>query len=157
MKKLAVVLLSALALTTLFACGGSGSTSSSVENKNYGKGKEMSLAFETNPSTGYDWQYEFKDGDAELVFEREDIKQKDEAGTVGGPMIRTYFFRANKAGNTTLVFTYKRPWEGGETEYDVVYDLSVDENLVITCKDKKKGEIKTDKELDFFPNPVFTE
>ena len=54
MKKLAVVLLSALALTTLFACGGSGSTSSSVENKNYGKGKEMSLAFETNPSTGYD-------------------------------------------------------------------------------------------------------
>ena len=155
MKKLTIVLLSALALTTLFACGGSGNTGKGTESNKFGKGKEMSLAFETNPSTGYELQYEFKDGDAELVLEREDIKQKDDTGAVGGPSTRTFFFRANKAGNTSLVFTYKRPWEGGETEYDVVYELSIDDNLIITCKDKRKGVVETDKDIDYFPNPVF--
>lgn len=155
MKKVVVLFLSVLSLTLLASCGGNGTTGGS--GAKFGSGKEMSLAFETNPTTGYNWEYEFKDGDAELVFEREDIKTKEEGGAIGGPMIRTYFFRANKAGNKTLVFTYKRPWEGGETAYDVIYELSVDDNLVITCNDKKKGEVKSDKELDFFPSPIFTE
>ena len=157
MKKLAIVLVSALALISLVACGGSGSASTGGGNAKLGKGKEMALTFDTNPTTGYDWLYELKDGDAELVLERQDEKPNNNGDIVGGGFKRTYFFRASKAGKKTLTFTYKRPWEGGETEYDVVYDLSVDENLVISCNDKKKGQIKSDKELDFFPNPVFTE
>ena len=161
MKKLGILLLSVVAIILLISCGAKKSdsesslVSESVSNVNYGSGKEISFTFEANSTTGFDWQYEFKDGDAELVFEREDIKPNENGDIVGGNMQRTYFFRANKSGKTKLVFTYKRPWEGGEVEYDVVYDLSVDDNLIISCYDKKKGVVETDKELDFFPNPVF--
>lgn len=157
MKKLAILFLTVLTITSLSACGGAGSTRTSEKNKQLGKGKEMSLTFDTNPTTGYDWQYELKDGEAELILDRQDEKKGNSSDVAGAGFKRTYFFRASKAGKVTLSFIYKRPWEGGEEAYDVLYDLTVDENLVITCENKKKGRINSDKELNFFPNPVFSE
>ena len=75
---------------------------------------------------------------------------------VGASSKRVYYFRATKEGKKTLTFTYGRPWEGGEKAYDVVYELSVDKDLNITCTNKKKGVIESKEELSFFPDPVFT-
>lgn len=149
MKKVLLVLVSLVACMSLFACGNSGT------NK-YGKGKLLSLTFTTNPTTGYDWQYAFSDGDAEIALDREDYQLNQELNLVGGENKRVYYFRASKAGNKKLTFTYMRPWEGGEKAYDVVYDLVVDNDLNITCTSKKKGVIDSKEELSFFPDPVFT-
>ena len=132
--------------------------SCATSNTEYGKGKEMSLNFESNPSTGYDWVYEFLEGDkyAQIVLSRQD-NDFPENGVTGSGGHRIYGFRALTPGNQTLIFTYRRPWEGGEIAYDVVYDLKVDNDLNITCTAKKKGKIKSDKELSFFPDPVFAE
>ena len=123
----------------------------------YGKGSEMSLDFVSNPSTGYDWVYELASGDnlAEIYLVRQD-NNFPESAAVGAGGHRIYVFKATKAGKQTLTFTYRRPWEGGEIAYDVVYDLSVDKDLNITCTGKKKGKVESDKELSFFPDPVFS-
>lgn len=150
MKKLFLVLASLLVGVSLFACASGASASK------YGKGKIMSLSFKTNPTTGYDWQYEFSDGDAEIVFDREDYKMNEDSNLVGGESTRIYYFRASKEGKKKLTFTYARPWEGGEKAYDVVYELEVDKDLNITCTSKKKGVVDSKEELSFFPDPVFT-
>ena len=150
MKKILLVSLVVLTLATLVACG------SSSQSKNLGKGKVMALEFETNPSTGYDWQYVFSDGDAVIALDREDYQMNEDLNLVGNNQKRVYYFRASKAGNKKLTFTYERPWEGGEKAYDVVYDLVVDSDLNITCTNKKKGVIDSKEELSFFPDPIFS-
>ena len=149
MKKFLVVVLSLVLSLSIFACKNDGGSK-------YSKGKLMSLTFTTNPTTGYDWQYVFSDGDAEIALDREDYQMEDGVDIVGGNQVRVYYFRATKAGNKKLTFTYERPWEGGEKAYDVVYDLVVDNDLNITCTNKKKGVIDSKEELSFFPDPVFT-
>ena len=151
MKKLLLVLISLLVGISLFACGNSGAGGSK-----YGKGKLLSLTFETNPTTGYDWEYVFSNGEAEIALDREDYQMNENLDAVGAPSKRVYYFRATKEGKKTLTFTYGRPWEGGEKAYDVVYELSVDKDLNITCTNKKKGVIESKEELSFFPDPVFT-
>ena len=150
MKKILLVSLVVLTLATLVACG------SSSQSKNLGKGKLLSLTFETNPTTGYDWEYVFSNGDAEIALDREDYQMNENLDAVGAPSKRVYYFRATKEGKKTLTFTYGRPWEGGEKAYDVVYELTVDKDLNITCTNKKKGAIESKEDLSFFPDPVFT-
>lgn len=149
MKKFLTVLVSLVLGLSLFACGNAGTSASN-------KGKLMSLTFTTNPTTGFDWQYAFSDGDAELVLDREDYQMNEDMNLVGGESNRVYYFRATKAGSKKLTFTYARPWEGGEKAYDVVYELEVDSDLNISCKSKKKGVIDSKEEISFFPDPVLT-
>lgn len=156
MKKLFLVVASLLVGVSLFACAGGAGTGTGAGASKYGKGKVMSLSFKTNPTTGYDWEYVFSDGDAEIVFDREDYKMNEDSNLVGGESTRIYYFRASKEGKKKLTFTYARPWEGGEKAYDVVYELEVDKDLNITCTSKKKGAIESKEELSFFPDPVFT-
>ena len=146
MKKTIFSLLLVVATLFIFGCGTNGDK--------YGKGKNLILTFSTNPSTGFDWEYNF-DGDAEITFDREDYKSDVSGDLVGTGGMRTYYFIASKEGTTKLTFTYRRPWEGGEIAYDVVYDLKVDSDLNISCTNKHKGVVESDKELDFFPDPVF--
>lgn len=147
-KNITIVLLLIIGLL-ISACG--------TVSAKYGKGQEMSLDFETNPSTGYDWIFETIDEEKNafiyLVNQENNFPENNLAG-MGGH--RIYYFRATTPGKQVLTFTYKRPWEGGEVAYDVVYELDVDKDLNITCTNKKKGKIKSDKELSFFPDPVFS-
>lgn len=151
MKKILLVSLVVLALATFVACG------SSSQSKNLGKGKVMALEFETNPSTGFTWEYQFTNGDAEIVFDREENKLNKDLDLVGAPSQVVYYFKATKAGNKNLTFTYRRPWEGGDVAYDVVYELSVDKDMNITCLSKMKGSVESNKDLSFFPNPTFSD
>lgn len=147
-KNITIVLLLIIGLL-ISACG--------TGSAKYGKGQEMSLDFETNPSTGYDWIFETIDEEKNafiyLVNQENNFPENNLVG-MGGH--RIYYFRATTPGKQVLTFTYKRPWEGGEVAYDVVYELDVDKDLNITCTNKKKGKIKSDKELSFFPDPVFS-
>ena len=44
----------------MMACGNS---NVKANEKSLGKGKTMKLTFITNPSTGFDWEYKFLEGD----------------------------------------------------------------------------------------------
>ena len=152
MKKFLSVLLALSIAVMIFACG-----TKFNQNASFGKGKVMALEFETNPSTGYTWEYKFENGEGEVVFDREENKLNDNQDLVGSPHNVVYYFKATKEGNKNLRFTYRRPWEGGEVAYDVVYELSVDKDLNISCLSKMKGSVDSDKELSFFPNPTFSD
>lgn len=150
MRKNVVLLLSLLMVLIVSAC--------TAGSSKYGKGHEMSLDFVTNPSTGYDWVFETLDGEKNAVVYL--VNQENnfpESNLVGSGGHRVYYFRATTPGKQKLTFTYRRPWEGGEIAYDVVYDLNVDKDLNITCTAKKKGSVESDKELSFFPDPKFSE
>ena len=152
MKRILSIFL-AIAITLMtVACG-----AKSNQNASFGKGKVMALEFETNPSTGYTWEYKFENGDGEVVFDREENNLNAEQDLVGAPHKVVYYFKATKEGHKNLRFTYRRPWEGGDVAYDVVYELSVDKNLNLSCLSKMKGSVDSDKELSFFPNPTFSD
>ena len=142
-KSLLLVLAMLMTSTLLFACGGKKG------------GKVMSLEFYSNPSTGFTWEY-VVDGDAELYLDREDFKDTSEQGIVGAGGKKIFYFVATKEGKANMTFTYKRPWDGGDVAYDVVYEISVDKNMNISCSNKKKGVVDSGKELSDFPDPVFT-
>ena len=132
-------------------------SNATASNSDLGKGKTMSLKFETNPSTGFDWDYKFLEVDDKgaLHLDREDYNTIGSADLMGAPIERTYYFVADKSGKQSITFTYRRPWEGGEILYDVVYELDIDKDLNITCLSKMKGVVESDKELSFFPDPIF--
>lgn len=120
------------------------------------KGNIMSLNFETNPSTGFEWQYEFLNGEELLeVVSDELINENVEKGIVGAPCQRKIKFKGLKSGKTTLHFVYKRPWAGGDTAYDVDYDIEVSNDLVISYIQKKNGGFNANIDLSRFPEPVF--
>lgn len=146
-----VYVISILLISLLISC------SNASNNNEYGKGKLLKLEFETNPSTGYDWEFKFEEGDNKAVIglEQEDYILKDTENLVGSSSVRIYNFVATKPGKQKLTFTYRRPWEGGGSAYDVVYELNVDDELNISCISKKKGKVETDKDISFFPDPIF--
>ncbi len=150
MKKILSMILTLSIVFMMVACGAN-------KSANMGKGKVMALEFETNPSTGFTWEYKFEGGDAEIVFDREENKINKDSDLVGSPHQVVYYFKATKPGNRNLIFTYRRPWEGGDVAYDVVYELSVDKDLNITCLSKMKGTVESDRELSYFPNPTFSD
>lgn len=150
-KKVLLFLVLVSTIISLFACG-----NAKVSNETLGKGKEMKLAFKSNPTTGYDWEYSFE-GDAEIVLDREETNLDENLDVVGSGIVRVYYFKANKAGKSNLTFTYRRPWENGEVAYDVVYELEVDKDLNIICLSKMKGKVESEEDLASFPNPTFAE
>ena len=152
MKKIILFVTVLAMLASLVACGKSTTNSSA-----FGKGKVMALEFESNPSTGYTWEYKFEGGEGEVAFDREETKLNENQDLVGAPNKVVYYFKATKEGNRNLRFTYRRPWEGGDVAYDVVYELAVDKNLNISCLSKMKGSVESDVELSFFPNPTFSD
>lgn len=152
MKRILSIFLAISIASIMVACA-----ANSNQKASFGKGKVMALEFETNPSTGYTWEYKFENGDGEISFDREENKINKESNLVGSPHQIVYYFKATKPGNKNLVFTYRRPWEGGDVAYDVVYELSVDKDLNITCLSKMKGKVDSDKELSYFPNPTFSD
>ena len=151
MKKTVAVLLVISIGVFAFACG------NASKESNLGKGKVMALEFSTNPSTGFNWEYRFENGDGEITFDREENKLNEDMNLVGAPHQVVYYFRGAKEGTKNLVFTYRRPWEGGDVAYDVVYELSVDKDLNITCLSKMKGTVESNEDLSSFPNPTFTD
>lgn len=85
-----------------------------------------------NPSTGFGWEYSIED---ETVFActADTYDQTQTPGMAGAPGTRRYTFSALAPGSTTIVLTYRRPWEGGETAEVITLLASADENLTVSC------------------------
>ena len=155
MKSLFISLITLLALLMMSCTSNTIAPSTAAP---LGQGKIMVLRLETNPSTGFGWQYSLLEGDdkgaLELVNQNFDSNNKNE-NLVGAGGYDTYEFKATKKGPQELTFTYMRNWEGGEVAYDVVYELDIDDDLNIIYIGKKKGIVETEKALSSFPDPTF--
>lgn len=148
MKKFLSLVMVGLLIFTIFGC-------TKKEEVNMGKGTKMTLVFVSNPTTGFDWEYALEGGEGELELLDNTFLAPDEEGVFGAAGKRQYVFKGTKPGKVNLKFTYRRPWEGGETAYDVVYELDVEDDLSISCLSKSKGVVDSDKDLMSFPDPVF--
>ncbi len=81
------------------------------------RGSQLKINIASNPTTGYSWEIEdFKPSLLEFTerafaSESAGAGEKKRPGS-GGTEIFT--FRAKKAGDCSVVFWYKRPWENNE-------------------------------------------
>jgi inhibitor of cysteine peptidase len=81
-------------------------------------GNTFTIALESNPSTGYSWQAEFKP--EYLKLNKEDFITNQNLNLVGAGGIEKKEFLALKPGDVELTMTYKRPWENEFQERHVI-------------------------------------
>jgi predicted secreted protein len=82
-----------------------------TEDKTVTLNRPFHIKLKANPSTGYKWGASYDKSYLTLVNEthqRDTSKPKNYVG-VGG--ITTFTFRPVRAGETSITFRYKRPWE----------------------------------------------
>jgi inhibitor of cysteine peptidase len=106
---LALVLLAAAVLT---GCGTKVSAyTESSKSIDVAAGQEFTIALQSNPTTGYDWHPVVDEQYLTLV--KKDYKQNDHTGKplVGSGGTDYFVYKALKAGETNITFTYYRSWE----------------------------------------------
>lgn len=99
-------------------------------NKN---NKELKIELDSNPTTGYDWEYTLSNDIVEITKEYESkCKEKNISGC-GGQDI--FIVKGLKEGETTIKFIYRRSWEEltGEEKIEEV-NIIVDKDLNVTKK-----------------------
>lgn len=153
-KKIIVISVIFFAFLGCLACA---KTNELQNNTSEEKGKKIVFEFGSNPTTGFDWVYETGSGDGMIELVDNKYVGNANADRLGAGGIRTFVFKGVKEGKQTIIFTYKRNWEGGENAYDIVYEVEVDKNLDIKYLDKHIGKIETNNDLSMFPNPSFSE
>lgn len=109
------------------------------------KSDKTTLELNGNPTTGYTWLYSI--GDETIISVDEDVKYLGAKGVMGAPSKFTYTIKSLKAGNTSLKFEYKRPWEEKEAEEVRLYYVNVKENGKIELKDTNTEAAKTFKSV----------
>jgi len=125
MKKKGVLLLAVLLLMLLCGCGKKAS-SDAADNRMGGYAVPMM----TNAGTGYFWDCTIDD---ESVV-RVETGRNVESDSVGGDPVSTEFmFYGLRFGETTAQFTCRQSWTS-EIVYHQSCQLTVDDNLAITCK-----------------------
>ena len=99
----------------------------SKENNN-SKGSCV-IELDSNPSTGYDWEY--KIGEKGIIkISEEYIEGKDSDIKTGVPGVSKFTLYPVKDGNTTIVFKYKRSFETEVIE-ERNFSISVVEKTVV--------------------------
>ncbi len=78
--------------------------------------KLISVSFEANSTTGYNWIYKISDTTiVNLVSDNYQVKEHDERMVgVGGTQF--FIFQPLKAGKVDMEFVYCRPWEKNKTD-----------------------------------------
>jgi len=111
MKKLvALVVTLILAVCLLAGCGGVKTYIDDEKTITTRVGQEFTIALDSNPTTGYDWQ---ETHDVIMLSLEEDRYEPDEKaeGLVGAGGTQYYRFEALKKGDTEVILIYMRPWE----------------------------------------------
>ena len=113
MKKfLLPVLTLVLAVCLLAGCRSGPEVHTDVEKTIVtGVGQEFTIALDSNPTTGYDWE-EIHDESMLSLIEDKYVPDEKAKGLVGAGGTQYYRFQALEIGNTEITFTYQRPWEG---------------------------------------------
>jgi inhibitor of cysteine peptidase len=76
-------------------------------------GESFCISLDSNPSTGYSWEADFKEDD----FVLENRIYQAESSLIGGGGKETFTFRSLTKGETIISMKYRRPWE--EKEVDI--------------------------------------
>ncbi len=148
MKKILLFILSLSMLAILVSCGSKEAKAPEIapevaetiqrdegtplpEHKSNSKreGKSCSIVLSANPTTGFDWILSYE-GDG-LLNNYNNEQSTPPRGIAGAGLERRYFFKAERPGKCSVVFTYKRDWEGGETSTTFAYSFEIDDNLNI--------------------------
>lgn len=75
------------------------------------EGQEFVIVLESNPSTGYQWQLTQPLEGEILSLVKTDFEESEEEGLLGAAGEERWTFKAEGRGDTTIDFTYVRPWE----------------------------------------------
>ena len=123
-RLLAPVIISILVACLVAGCGGGGKAYVDASKTiNTSVDQEFTIALDSNPTTGYEWQVSH---DANMLSLVEDRYEPDEKakGLVGAGGTQYYCFKALKKGSTEVILIYKRPWEE-ETARDMVFKVNI--------------------------------
>lgn len=73
--------------------------------------KTTSIQLETNPTTGYSWNYDIEDNTIATITSEEYIPDQQADEIVGAGGTKIYTIQGLKEGTTSIEFKYQRPWE----------------------------------------------
>lgn len=76
-------------------------------------GEEFEVTLDSNPTTGYGWRIAAPPDKVILVLVGAEYRP-DGKGMAGSGGKEIYTFKALAPGETTITFTYVRPWEEGQ-------------------------------------------
>ncbi len=125
--RVAFFLLALMSFLGFSSCGSSKheSRSESISSK----GNTVTVSLKSNPTTGFSWSCEIQDANIAQVNSESYSQDKAPKGLVGVGGLQTFVLKCTGKGKTAVKFTYRRPWEGGETDTVRNAELTVDEKL----------------------------
>ena len=105
--------ITALTLTAVLmfftGCAQTYRTSDDGKTAQVNVGKTFEVQLDGNPTTGYQWQ--LVKIDETLVEQVGTAQYEPKSNLIGASGTDTFTFKAIKASQSTLQFTYSRPWE----------------------------------------------
>ena len=106
MKKIIMIMLvAAISIFSIFLAKGE------VSAVTWPKSEEFVIGLESNPSTGYEWYPSYSETRFNLV-EQWFVQEDAPPGSYGVGGITYFKFKALSSRSSTIVFEYKRYWEG---------------------------------------------
>lgn len=124
MKKLILMMISVLAFV---------SCASTKNAQNEAKSENARISMIGNPTTGFSWEYsQNPDG---IVSVQENQTYLGEGEIAGAPSRFDYVLSAEKDGETTLTFVYRRSWEKDEPLEKSSYKVEVKNNKILIKSD----------------------
>ena len=100
------------------------------------------LTLPSNPTTGYTWEVTQTEDIFDITSEYAEDAADEELVGAGGT--ETYTLTPKTAGETEVTATYKRDWEGGETDTSMTYTFKVSKTLQIKLL-SAAGELSGDE------------
>ena len=97
-------------------------------------GYVLTVRLPSNPSTGYDWSFEFSDDGVIELLTQEFVQDYAPDGIVGvgGTWAASFICSGSKFGDVTLTLKYSRSWENVNPLDMRTFDLFVNESGEIT-------------------------
>ncbi|HVA28566.1 MAG TPA: protease inhibitor I42 family protein [Candidatus Baltobacteraceae bacterium] len=86
-------------------------------------GEDFFIALPSNASTGYSWSQTIASG--RIVAYEGALQQAASNDMPGAPGQQIFIFHANRAGSTTILFAYARPWEHGPSAKTLSFTIDV--------------------------------
>jgi len=87
-------------------------------------GRTFEIDLPSNPTTGYSWL--LKIANPSIISDESYSYESDSSGRVGVSGKATWTLKARKQGETSLTFSYQRPWEENTQPTKIVsFNISV--------------------------------
>lgn len=135
MKKTKLVLGVLLVALLVVGCGKKDKKTDNPDkpNNNAVAGDKLDIKLDANPSTAYEWTYEVT-GDDVIVLESRFEEDKDCEGLDGCGGKEIYTVSSVAAGEVKIKFVYARPDSGDPYNLVAEYDITINDDLIISEK-----------------------